>query len=87
MDAYAGWDPKYRLAVRVVTSRAYHALFMQNMLVMPASAEELRTFKPEFTIYNGGAFPAEAKTTGRYRGGKLWFVFSNTNSIKKIFFF
>jgi phosphoenolpyruvate carboxykinase (ATP) len=87
VDAYAGWDPKYRLAVRVVTSRAYHALFMQNMLVMPASAEELKTFKPEFTIYNGGAFPAEAKTTGRYRWGKVvfFFVIIQTRS-KKIFF-
>ncbi len=33
VDAYAGWDPKYRIKVRVITSRAYHALFMQNMLV------------------------------------------------------
>ena len=40
VDAYAGWDPKYRIKVRVIASRAYHALFMQNMLVMPRRAEE-----------------------------------------------
>ena len=43
VDAYAGWDPKYRLSVRIVCTRAYHALFMQNMLIMP-TAEELETF-------------------------------------------
>ncbi len=26
IDAYAGWDPKYRLKVRVICSRPYHAL-------------------------------------------------------------
>ena len=33
VDGYAGWDPKYRVNVRVLCSRAYHALFMKNMLV------------------------------------------------------
>src|SRR6185312_13742494 len=33
VDAFAGWDPKYRLKIRVITSRAYHALFMHNMLI------------------------------------------------------
>ena len=33
VDGYAGWDPKYRVNVRVPCSRAYHALFMKNMLV------------------------------------------------------
>jgi hypothetical protein len=32
-----------RLKVRVVTSRAYHALFMSNMLIKPTE-EELKTF-------------------------------------------
>ena len=26
IDAYAGWDPKYRIKVRVICARAYHAL-------------------------------------------------------------
>ena len=32
-DGYAGWDPACRLKVRVLCSRAYHALFMHNMLI------------------------------------------------------
>ena len=38
VDAFAGWDPKYRLKIRVITSRAYHALFMHNMLIRPTDA-------------------------------------------------
>ncbi|KAJ3412715.1 Protein kinase C-like 1 [Chytridiales sp. JEL 0842] len=64
VDAFAGWDPKYRLKVRVVSSRPYHALFMTNMLIRPTS-EELSTFgEPEFTIYNAGEFPANVMTKG-----------------------
>lgn len=64
IDAFAGWDPKYRIKVRVVCARAYHALFMRNMLIRP-SAEELKNFgKPDFTIYNAGAFPANRYTSG-----------------------
>ncbi len=32
-DGYAGWDPKYRIKVRVIASRAYHALFMVSLLL------------------------------------------------------
>lgn len=64
IDAYAGWDPKYRIKVRVVCARAYHALFMRNMLIRPTE-EELANFgKPDFTIYNAGAFPANRYTSG-----------------------
>lgn len=42
-DGYAGWDEKYRIKVRVICSRAYHALFMNNMLIRPTK-EELKTF-------------------------------------------
>lgn len=63
VDAYAGWDPKYRVRVRVVAERAYHALFMQNMLIKP-SPEELVDFVPDLTILNAGAFPANRYVKG-----------------------
>src|SRR5580765_5446402 len=57
-DGFAGWDPKYRIKVRVICSRPYHALFMHTMLIRPTK-EELAGFgQPDFTIYNAGAFPA-----------------------------
>ncbi|WWC71996.1 phosphoenolpyruvate carboxykinase (ATP) [Kwoniella pini CBS 10737] len=63
-DGFAGWDPKYRIKVRVIASRAYHALFMHNMLIRP-TAEELENFgEPDFIIYNAGQFPANRFTTG-----------------------
>lgn len=58
-DGFAGWDRKYRIKVRVICSRPYHALFMHTMLIRP-SAEELSTFnQPDFVIYNAGVFPAD----------------------------
>jgi phosphoenolpyruvate carboxykinase (ATP) len=63
VDGFAGWDERYRIRVRVVCARAYHALFMRNMLIRP-SLEELEGFHPDYVIYNAGAFPANRYTTG-----------------------
>jgi phosphoenolpyruvate carboxykinase (ATP) len=58
-DGFAGWDPKYRIKVRVICSRPYHALFMHTMLIRPTT-EELSAFnQPDFVIYNAGVFPAD----------------------------
>ncbi len=63
-DGFAGWDPKYRIKVRVICERPYHALFMHTMLIRPAK-EELANFgKPDFVIYNAGRFPANRYTAG-----------------------
>src|SRR5687767_15852146 len=63
-DGFAGWDPKYRIKVRVICSRPYHALFMPTMLIRP-TPDELASFgTPDFTIYNAGAFPANRLTIG-----------------------
>ncbi|VVT48644.1 uncharacterized protein SAPINGB_P001880 [Magnusiomyces paraingens] len=64
IDAFAGWDPKYRLKVRIVCARAYHALFMRNMLIRPTEQELAEFGKPDFVIYNAGAFPANRFTDG-----------------------
>ncbi|CAN5380305.1 phosphoenolpyruvate carboxykinase (ATP) [soil metagenome] len=54
IDGYAGWDPKFRIKVRIICGRAYHALFMQNMLIRPTK-EELATFgEPDWVIFNAG---------------------------------
>ncbi len=64
IDGYAGWDPKYRIKVRIICARAYHALFMWNMLIRPTE-EELKTFgEPDYVVYNGGRFPANRYTSG-----------------------
>ncbi|PQO25086.1 phosphoenolpyruvate carboxykinase (ATP) [Blastopirellula marina] len=64
IDAFAGWDPKYRLKIRVICSRPYHALFMHTMLIRP-TVEELKNFgDPDVVIYNAGRFPANRHTPG-----------------------
>jgi phosphoenolpyruvate carboxykinase (ATP) len=62
-DGYAGWDPEARIKVRVVCARAYHALFMYNMLIRPTNEELLNFGKPDFTIFNAGAFPVNRFTS------------------------
>jgi phosphoenolpyruvate carboxykinase (ATP) len=66
-DGFAGWDPACRLKIRVLCARAYHALFMQNMLIRPTLDELERFGAPDYVLYNAGQFPAgpTAHTTSR----------------------
>ena len=62
IDGFAGWDPRYRLKVRVICARPYHALFMYNMLIRP-TRDELENFgEPDYVIFNAGEFPANLHT-------------------------
>jgi len=61
-DGFAGWDPKYRLKVRTICARPYHALFMHNMLIRPTAGELANFGEPDFVIYNAGEFPANLHT-------------------------
>jgi phosphoenolpyruvate carboxykinase (ATP) len=64
IDGYAGWDPKHQLKIRVVCARAYHALFMHNMLIRPTQDQLAAFGEPDYVIYNAGGFPANRHTTG-----------------------
>ena len=48
-DAFCGADPEFRMPVRLVTEKAWHAAFMHNMFVR-ASEDELASHVPEYTI-------------------------------------
>ena len=48
-DAFCGADKDYRMPVRLVTEKAWHAAFMHNMFVR-ATEEEITSHIPEFTI-------------------------------------
>ena len=64
LDAFAGWDPGTRIKVRIVCSRAYHALFMHNMLIRP-TAQQLEEFgEPDYVIYNAGQQTADSSVDG-----------------------
>ena len=66
-DCFAGADPNYRLAIRVVTQTAWHSLFARNMFIRP-SHEQLTRFKPDFTIVQMPAFNAVPKQDGTRTG-------------------
>ena len=63
LDGFAGWDPVSRMKIRIVCGRPYHALFMHNMLIRPTEAQLAEFGRPDFTIYNAGAFPANRHTS------------------------
>ena len=62
-DGYAGWDPATGVKVRVLCARAYHALYMHNMLIRPTLDELERFGAPDYVIYNAGQFPANPLTS------------------------
>ena len=51
IDGYCGANEDTRISVRLITEVAWQAHFFKNMFIRP-TAEELKTFKPDFTILN-----------------------------------
>lgn len=64
-DCFAGADPVYRLALRVVTETAWHSLFARNLFIQ-AKAEELTSHTPELTILHVPRFHAEPDLDGTH---------------------
>jgi phosphoenolpyruvate carboxykinase (ATP) len=76
VDGFAGFDPKWRIKVRVIVELPYHALFMKNMLVRPMTTSrseydeliqpkscELEEFDQgvDWHIFNAGMFRSDPK--------------------------
>jgi phosphoenolpyruvate carboxykinase (ATP) len=62
LDCYAGADPEYRLAVRVINEFAWHNLFCRNLFIDdPAAA---RAASPAFTIIDAPSFKADPRRHG-----------------------
>lgn len=49
-DCFAGADPEYRIAIRVITEKAWHSHFVRNMFILPKTLEEYKRHIPDFTI-------------------------------------
>jgi len=67
VDAFAGADPKQRIAVRVVTNHPYHALFARTMFIDPTE-EELRDFEPQALVLHAPALESDPTTDGTRTG-------------------
>ena len=61
IDQYAGWDPRYQIKTRVISTRPYHALFMKQMLIRAEDGRQL----PLGTLGVGDYLGATALTRQR----------------------
>lgn len=66
-DMWAGADPEYRIAVRVVTPSAWHNLFVYNMFRRP-DANELADMAPDYTVIHAPEFQADPERHGTRTG-------------------
>ncbi|MFH1830482.1 MAG: phosphoenolpyruvate carboxykinase (ATP) [Pseudomonadota bacterium] len=48
-DGFVGADPKYRMPLRVIAEKAWHALFSTTLFIRP-TPEEKAKLNPEFTV-------------------------------------
>lgn len=62
-DGFAGADPSYRLAIRVINEYASQNLFMNNMLIRPTE-EELEKFEEQFTVICAPGLKLNAELEG-----------------------
>ncbi|MBN9119561.1 MAG: phosphoenolpyruvate carboxykinase (ATP) [Planctomycetes bacterium] len=62
-DGFVGADPRHRLAVRVVTEKAWHSLFARCLFLRP-TADQLRDFVPEWTVLHACDFHADPARDG-----------------------
>jgi phosphoenolpyruvate carboxykinase (ATP) len=67
VDAFGGADPAHRVAVRVVTNHAYHALFAKTMFIDP-DAKELASFEPQALVLHAPALEADPDEDGTRTG-------------------
>ncbi|MEP3891577.1 MAG: phosphoenolpyruvate carboxykinase [Hellea sp.] len=62
-DTFGGADMEHRLPVQIITEYAWHGLFVHHLLRQP-TAEELKTYTPEYTIINLPSFRANPARHG-----------------------
>jgi len=63
-DVYAGADPNYRIAIRVITDKAWQSLFARNMFITVSNRDELKRFVPEFTLIVSPSFKVDPRVDG-----------------------
>jgi len=63
IDAFCGADPKHRLAVRILTTHPYHALFAKTMF-SEAADTELADFDPDVLVLHEPEVEADPQREG-----------------------
>jgi phosphoenolpyruvate carboxykinase (ATP) len=62
-DGHAAADPKHRINLRVVSEKAWHALFARCLFIRP-TADELPTFQPDWTVIHAPDFHPDPARDG-----------------------
>ena len=62
-DGFVGADSEDRLPIRVINNRAWHNLFARQLFIRP-TPEELKDFKPEFTLISCDDFASIPEEVG-----------------------
>lgn len=63
-DCYAGADSEYQMPIRIITEKAWHALFARDIFIHPATNDEYRKHVPDFTIIAVPSFKAIPQIDG-----------------------
>jgi phosphoenolpyruvate carboxykinase (ATP) len=66
-DCYGGTDPEYRVALRVITEYAWHALFARHLFVRP-DWTRVGEHVPEYTVLCAPGFCADPEIDGTRTG-------------------
>jgi phosphoenolpyruvate carboxykinase (ATP) len=64
-DCFAGYDPEYRMPIRIITETALHNLFARNMFIQ-AEPKQLAEHVPEFTVLHVPNFHAIPEVDGTF---------------------
>jgi phosphoenolpyruvate carboxykinase (ATP) len=67
VDAWAGAHPEHRLALRLLTTSAWHALFARSLFIVPDS-DEMAVHQPEALILHAPEMHAEPEADGTRAG-------------------
>jgi len=67
-DVYGGADPEHRLAVRIITQKAWHSLFARTMFLKNTTTDEARRHVPDFTVIAAPGFQANPLSDGTRTG-------------------
>ena len=62
-DGFVGADPENRLPIRILNNRAWHNLFARQLFIRPTT-DELKNYKPEFTLLSCDDFASDSKKMG-----------------------
>lgn len=63
-DVHAGADPAHRIAVRVITQKAWHSMFARTMFIKNTTIDQARRHVPDFTVIAVPGFKADPMADG-----------------------